>query len=322
MLNKSNRNKIKIRSTKKNYKYGGQGKNYTAADYPTVNETQIVDIGFEIPKEPGFNKGMDNYKFLEMADRDLFGDMEAKLSKYELNGVTNQYCKYMYLIRAVHPVSGNTVLHYICNHKSVEMFQLVWPYYLVLYNKEFPELLAYYINKKNYPRSGSKTPLDLLKESKGKVSSSNLDYNSSITGVFGRAKNLAKKTISIKGLADVALKRLENNGITSSRSDFIRIVLETYLKATGEKFEENKPTGINREDKIFETKYNEENNEEKGKGKKNKSTSRSTPVSASASASANSGVVTVAPRRPSVSTPAPAPAPASRRSSLLITNGQ
>ena len=215
------------------------------ADYPTVNETQIVNIGFDIPGEAGFNANLDNYKFLEMADRNLYGDMEAKLSKYELGGVTNQYCKYMYLIRATHPTSGNTVLHYICNHKSVEMFQLVWPYYLILFNKDFPELLAYYITKKNkvtIKNPEAKTPLDLLNDSAGKANiinskyTTNLDYDPSIKGVFGRVKNLVKKTLSIKGLADIAIKRGANNGITSSRSGFIRGVLETYINyAEGKK---------------------------------------------------------------------------------------
>ena len=127
MLNKSKRNKSSKKKyrqrTKKNYKYGGQQKQYGKssfyADYPNATENDIKNsIGFEIPADPKFNPGKDNYKFLEMADRDLTTDMETKLNKYE-SGFTSynaaaQYCKYMYLIRATHPTSGNTVLHYIC----------------------------------------------------------------------------------------------------------------------------------------------------------------------------------------------------------------
>jgi len=200
--------------------------------------------------------------------------------------------------------------------------------------------LAYYINKKNKVTGKNpvaKTPLDLLKESKGKVSSSNLDYNSSITGVFGRAKNLAKKIISIKGLADVAIKRMQNSGFKTSRSDFIRTVLETYLKAAGEKFEENKSIGTNNEEKNFKINENneEDENDERYKimpegSSRNASASANSDlvtfapnrpsVSRNASASANSDLVTFAPNRPSVSTPATASA--SRRSSLVLTTGQ
>jgi len=245
MLNKSKRNKIKIRSTKKkykqrtrkNYKYGGQGKklegkNWIKADYPTVDYREIVKIGFDIPNEKidkNFNASMDNYKFLEMADRDMFADMQNKLSKYELGGVTNQYCKYMYLIRATHPTSGNTVLHYICNHKSVEMFQLVWPYYLILYNKDFPELLAHYINKTN---SDLKTPLQLLNQS---ISTDNLDFRTdlsranisrAITGIAGVGKNLAKNLVNLPKFAKSVYRTIGNN--TESRSGFIRKVLEQF----------------------------------------------------------------------------------------------
>ena len=245
MLNKSKRNKIKIRSTKKkykqrtrkNYKYGGQGEklegeNWVKADYPTVDYREIVNIGFDIPNTKidtdidteivkDFNASMDNYKFLEMADRDMFADMQNKLSKYELGGITNQYCKYMYLIRATHPTSGNTVLHYICNHKSVEMFQLVWPYYLILYNKDFPELLAHYINKKN---KAEQTPLNLLNKS---ISTNNLDFRSKIlTGTFGMGKNLVKNLVNLPKFAKSVVRTIGNN--TESRSDFIRKVLEQF----------------------------------------------------------------------------------------------
>jgi len=246
MLNKSHRNKIKIRSTKKkykqrtkkNHKYGGQvtkergaigfvttaftGQFY--ADAPNIEEGKIHEIGFEIPdSDLIFNPNKDNYKFLEMADRDLTVDMERKLNKYELvGGIGAQYCKYMYLIRATNPDSGNTVLHYICNHRSVEMFQLVWPYYLILYNEKFPQLLIYYINKKNL---FGKTPLDLLQSGAGPTL--NLDYRSRwIEGTFGMIKNAALRALDIKKLGNTALRRLGNS--SGGRVEFIERILKKF----------------------------------------------------------------------------------------------
>jgi hypothetical protein len=199
MVNKSKRNKIKFRSTRKKYK-GGQTTKKTwnlYANMPKVDETQIKTMGFEIPTDPGFESDKDCYKFMEMADRDLTVDMENKLNKYELvGGVGPNYCKYMYLIRATNPISGNTILHYICNRRSVEMFQLVFPYYLVLYNVKFPELLTYYINKKN---KIGQTPLDLLANVKGNMSSGPMDYKERmIEGTFGTVKNAVSKLINLK----------------------------------------------------------------------------------------------------------------------------
>ena len=66
----------------------------------------------------------------------------------------------MYLIRAVDPTTGYSVLHHICNNGSLQMFDLVFPYYLTLYNHDFPELLGYYFNLKS--TKDGKTPLDAL----------------------------------------------------------------------------------------------------------------------------------------------------------------
>ena len=296
MFNKSKRNKIKNRitkkkyrqKTKKNYKFGGQqtetrgpetprsdksqktkakdstpgpivvkepaadkspinpdaqknenseskpgtlNKRRLRSDVPRITYEQIKEkIGFELPKDDNFNSGRDCYKFLEMADRELLADMEKKLHKYELNSVGEQYAKYMYLIRSTHPKSGNTVLHYICNHKNVEMFQLVFPYYLILYNEKFPELLSYYINKEN---TDGKTPIDLLDESASKISSTNfgynLDYKSKMAaGSFGVFKNLVKTTTNIRKLASTAIRKLGNVSSGSTRAKFIRDVLVKF----------------------------------------------------------------------------------------------
>jgi hypothetical protein len=238
MLNKSVRNKSSKKKyrqrTKKNYKYGGQQKQYGKssfyADYPNATENDIKNsIGFEIPADPKFNPGKDNYKFLEMADRDLTTDMETKLNKYE-SGFTSynaaaQYCKYMYLIRATHPTSGNTVLHYICNHRSVEMFQLVWPYYLILYNKDFPDLLAYYINKKN--KSGL-TPLGLLNKNATAMSTNNLDYKGKwlAAATINAVKNVVSSVTDIKKTA-LRYTRRFGNGF-GGRVKFIKSVLEKF----------------------------------------------------------------------------------------------
>jgi hypothetical protein len=247
MLNKSKRNKIKIRSTKKkqkrrtkkNYKYGGQkeiGRVESAfvgqfySDAPNVDEEQIHSIGFEIPDGAAFNEKKDNYKFLEMADRDMMVDMERKLNKYELEisgGIGSQYCKYMYLIRAQNQKTGNTVLHYICNRRSVEMFQLVWPYYLVLYNIDFPDLLQYYINKKN---NKGETPLDLLSTGMGPRLA--LDYNTRlIEGSFGTIKNVALKALNVQKLATTVLRRVGNS--TMDRESFIKKILDKFGGKTG-----------------------------------------------------------------------------------------
>ena len=250
MFNKSKRNKSSKKKyrqkTKINYKYGGQqtqyGKSRFYADYPNATEDDIKNsIGFEIPNDPKFNPGKDNYKFLEMADRDLTTDMETKLNKYE-SGFTSynaaaQYCKYMYLIRATHPTSGNTVLHYICNHRSVEMFQLVWPYYLILYNKDFPELLAYYINKKNYKTATNpvpKTPLDLLNENANAKYTNNLDYKGK--WLAAATINVVKNAVSsVTDIKKTALKwtRRFGNGF-GGRVNFIRSVLEKFANTNAD----------------------------------------------------------------------------------------
>jgi hypothetical protein len=251
MLNKSNRNKVKIRSTKKKYKqrtrkinkYGGQGEieiekrkkekgkgtHTFISDYPDVQITEIAgNIGFEIPETPKFNSKKDNYKFLEMADRDLTVDMETKLNKLEFNGgIASQFCKYMYLIRAQHPDTKNTVLHYICNRKSVEMFHTVFPYFLILYNKQFPQLLEYYINRMN---KYDETPLDLLKKIENNNFTSSMDYSEKFVSAVGLLKNtvtnisdptksairIGKKIVNLRGAAktigDILIKFGAKNG--------------------------------------------------------------------------------------------------------------
>jgi hypothetical protein len=161
---------------------------------------------------------------MEMADRDLTVDMESKLNKYEMVGELGpNYCKYMYLIRATNPISGNTILHYICNRRSVEMFQLVFPYYLVLYNEKFPELLTYYINKKNKMHQ---TPLDLLANVKGNPSSSPIDYKERwIQGTLGTVNNAVSKLINLKKLSVTLIRRAGNIG---GRSGFIEKILRKF----------------------------------------------------------------------------------------------
>ena len=253
MLNKSRRNKLKLRSTKKkyrqrtkkNYKYGGQGepraqeermrvkssgKYRFSSDYPTVEIEKIQEsIGFEIPTEEGFNSQGDNYKFLEMADRDLTTDMDAKLNKYEISGgVGSQFCKYMYLIRATHRETGNTVLHYVCNRISIEMFQIVFPYYLILYNKDFGELLAYYINKKN---KKGQTPLDLLNLSeKSSLYNESLNHSGKWVSVLGMIKNSVTNLGDIKKTAIRWGKRAVNINTFEGKAGFIRGVLEKFGK--------------------------------------------------------------------------------------------
>jgi len=265
MVNKSKRNKIKFRSTRKKYKGGqqhyppGTQENYNSflsrdlimgkgkelefpeglgggkgepgvppkttkrpwlyAELPNITEEGIRKIGFELPQ--GENK--DWYKFLEMADRDLTLDMQNKLNKYESNGgVWANYCKYMYLIRATHPGSGNTVLHYICNRRSVEMLKIVFPYYLVLYNADFPELLSYYINKKNKNKEGKegKTPMELLNVVDKNWTSAPMDYGrNTASSIVGTIKNATQVTSRVRRLGNMSV---------SGRVNYIKSVLENF----------------------------------------------------------------------------------------------
>jgi hypothetical protein len=226
MVNKSKRNKIKFRSTRKIYKGGKTNdrpqevktkKPWMYADLPNVSEENIRNIGFEIPTDQGFKSDKDYYKFLEMADRDLTLDMQNKLNKYESNGgVGANYCKYMYLIRATHPKSGNTVLHYICNRRSVEMLKIVFPYYLVLYNAAFPELLSYYINKKN---SAGKTPMELLNVVGKNWTSAPMDYGRRLVSAVGTIKNATQVTSRVRRLGNMSV---------SGRVEYIKGVLTKF----------------------------------------------------------------------------------------------
>jgi hypothetical protein len=225
MVNKSKRNKIKFRSTRKIYKGGKTNdrpqevktkKPWMYADLPNVSEENIRNIGFEIPTDQGFKSDKDYYKFLEMASRDLTLDMQNKLNKYESNGgVGANFCKYMYLIRATHPKSGNTVLHYICKRRSVEMLKIVFPYYLVLYNAAFPELLSYYINKKN---NKNETPMELLNDKDW--TSAPMDYGrNTALSTIGTLKNATHVTARYRRLGNMSI---------SGRVEYIKGVLTKF----------------------------------------------------------------------------------------------
>jgi hypothetical protein len=115
--------------------------------------TQIYNIAFDFPGET------DYYKYLRYAQMDLVDDMHTSLHKEEMHEL-NLMPKYMYLIRAKNSIDkNNTVMHYICINQSMNMLDVVFPFYLILHNHTFKELLQYYLNLKN---GDGYLPLDLL----------------------------------------------------------------------------------------------------------------------------------------------------------------
>jgi hypothetical protein len=88
------------------------------------------------------------------------GDYEISNKVGGIHGRTEKMCKFMYLIRAQDQDTGASVLHHICNNGSIQMFDLVFPYYMTLYNSAFPQLLGYYLNLKS--KEGKISPLELL----------------------------------------------------------------------------------------------------------------------------------------------------------------
>lgn len=115
--------------------------------------TQIYNIDFDFPGQT------DYYKYLRYAQMDLVDAMRTGLHKEEMREL-NVMPKYMYLIRAKNSIDkNNTVMHYICMNQSMNMLDVVFPFYLILHNHMFKELLQYYLNIKNTDRH---RPLDML----------------------------------------------------------------------------------------------------------------------------------------------------------------
>jgi len=133
-------------------------KKYNGGDIIKTNPnfgsfTQIYNIDFDFPGKT------DYYKFLRYAKMDLVDAMRTGLHKEEMVEL-NVMSKYMYLIRAKNAIDkDNTVMHYICMNQSMNMLDVVFPFYLILHNHTFKELLQYYLNLKN---KDGYLPLDLL----------------------------------------------------------------------------------------------------------------------------------------------------------------
>jgi len=115
---------------------------------------QIYNMEFDFP-----GPTTDYYKFLRYAKMDLVDAMRSGLHKEEMREL-NVMTKYMYLIRAKNAKDkNNTIMHYICMNQSMNMLDVVLPFYLILHNKMFKELLVYYLNLEN---GDGYLPLDML----------------------------------------------------------------------------------------------------------------------------------------------------------------
>ena len=175
----------------------------------------IAKIDFDIPKEnrgdsrtkdsshQTFGHKRDYYKFLEMSQRNMVTDMKTMLHKIgdyevlkkvaikddsEVQNRGEKLCKFMYLIRAQDENIGASVLHYICNNGSLQMFDLVFPYYMTLYNRAFPQLLGYYLNLKS--KNGIISPLHLLVDPIDRKEWTGTATGNAIRGTLGAVKNL------------------------------------------------------------------------------------------------------------------------------------
>lgn len=116
--------------------------------------TQIYNMDFD-----STDPTTDYYKYLTYAQMDLVDAMRTGLHKEEMVEL-NVMPKYMYLIRAKNSIDkNNTVMHYICMNQSMNMLDVVFPFYLILHNHMFKELLQYYLNLKN---TDGHRPLDML----------------------------------------------------------------------------------------------------------------------------------------------------------------
>lgn len=202
----------------------------------------IAKIDFDIPVETRgdsrtkdssnqtFGHKRDYYKFLEMAQRNMVTDMKTMLHKIgdyevlkkvavksdsEVQNRGEKLCKFMYLIRATEHDTGASVLHYICNNGSLQMFDLVFPYYMTLYNRAFPQLLGYYLNLKS--RAGQISPLGLLVKPIDRKEWTGTATGNALRGTLGALKNLAINPLtSLKNAASSTasgLKRAASSAI-------------------------------------------------------------------------------------------------------------
>lgn len=153
-----------------------------------------------------------------MAQRNMVNDMTIMLHKIgdyevlkkvglktdsEVRNRGEKLCKFMYLIRAKDEDTGATVLHHICNNGSLQMFDLVFPYYMTLYNRDFPQLLGYYLNLKS--KAGNIPPLALLVKPIDRKEVSGTATGNAIRGTLGVAKNaLLNPLTSLKNAASTA----------------------------------------------------------------------------------------------------------------------
>jgi len=191
-----------------------------------ISKTEYEKRGDQRTKDVShqqFGQKRDYYKFLEMAQRNMVTDMKTMLHKIgdyevlkkvavksdsEVQNRGEKMCKFMYLIRATQDITGLSVLHFICNNGSLQMFDLVFPYYMTLYNSAFPELLGYYLNLQT--KKGDFTPLDLLVKPIDRKEWTGTATGNALRGTLGALKNLVVNPLtSLKNAASTTASGLK-----------------------------------------------------------------------------------------------------------------
>lgn len=238
------------------------------------NYGEIAKIGFDIPDDnrkkgfisrkispfdiseesrikgnQNFGHAKDYYKFLEMAQRNMVTDMKTMLHKigdYEISnkmggihGRTEKMCKFMYLIRAQDQDTGASVLHHICNNGSIQMFDLVFPYYMTLYNSDFPQLLGYYLNLKS--KEGKISPLELLINPIDRKGVTYTATGNAIRGTLGAVKNaFVNPLTSLKNAASTTASGVKRT-FSGNNLNWERVRIYCLMRQFGA----SKPTRIN-----------------------------------------------------------------------------